>query len=96
MWPALDALTEDGYDLQWGTNVLGHFYLTRLLMPALTASAVSSPDGHARVVTTSSGGAYLGTLRYDTMKEGPARRALTTETLYFQSKLVSGGFHSVC
>ena len=23
MWPPVDLLTEDGFDLQWGTNVVG-------------------------------------------------------------------------
>ena len=88
MNPPLDQLTSDGYDLQWGTNVLGHFYLTELLLPALDAGARSSPDGRARIVTTSSGGAYLGKLQYETMRDGAARRKKTTEDLYFQSKLV--------
>lgn len=81
--------TGDGYDLQFGTNVLGHFYLTELLMSALKAGVRSSPDHHTRVVTTSSSGAYVGTLRFDTFRDGPARRRLSTESLYFQSKLVS-------
>ena len=89
MWSPLDALTVDGYDLQWGTNVVGHFYFDELLLPALTSGALSSPDGRARIVTTSSGGAYLGKLQYDTMRDGVARREKTTEDLYFQSKLVS-------
>lgn len=40
--------TVDGFDLQLGTNHLGHFALTGLLMPQLLAS------GGARVVTVSS------------------------------------------
>ena len=61
MAPPLDLLSKDGFDLQWGTNVVGHWYFATLLMPALLAGVASSPDGHARVVTTSSGGAYLNT-----------------------------------
>lgn len=40
--------TVDGFDLQMGTNHFGHFALTGLLMPALTAAE------HPRVVTVSS------------------------------------------
>ena len=76
MWPALDALTEDGYDLQWGTNVLGHFYLTQLLLPTLLSSVASSPDGHVRVVTLSSNGHWMtatekqgGPVRYELLRE---------------------------
>jgi NAD(P)-dependent dehydrogenase (short-subunit alcohol dehydrogenase family) len=43
--------TADGFELQIGTNHLGHFLLTGLLLPAL----LSSPHG-ARVVVTSSVG----------------------------------------
>ncbi|KAJ2990506.1 hypothetical protein NUW54_g8450 [Trametes sanguinea] len=86
MWPPTDWLTKEGYDLQFGTNVLGHFYFTELLMPALLAGVESSPDHHTRVVTTSSSGAYLETLHFDTFKDGPARRKKTKEALYYQSK----------
>ena len=94
MWPALDALTEDGYDLQWGTNVVGHWLLTELLMPALLAGVKTSPDHHARVITTSSSGAYLETLHWDTFKDTPARRKMTDQMLYFQSKLVRLSLYS--
>jgi NAD(P)-dependent dehydrogenase (short-subunit alcohol dehydrogenase family) len=42
--------TQDGFELQFGTNHLGHFLLTCLLVPKLVASAP------ARVVCLSSGG----------------------------------------
>ncbi|KAH9849461.1 clathrin adaptor complex small chain-domain-containing protein [Lenzites betulinus] len=87
MMPPTKDITKDGYDLQFGTNVIGHFYFTQLLMPALIAGAQTSPDGHARVVTTSSSSAYVGEMRFDTFKDGPARRKLASDALYSQSKL---------
>ncbi|KAI0365671.1 NAD(P)-binding protein [Pilatotrama ljubarskyi] len=87
MWPPVDQVTKDGYDLQFGTNVLGHFYFTELLMPALLAGVASAPDHHTRVITTSSSGAYFDTLHWDTFKDGPARRKMNSQSLYFQSKL---------
>ncbi|KAI0775581.1 NAD-P-binding protein [Trametes elegans] len=89
MWPPPELVTADGYDLQFGTNVLGHFYFTELLMPALIAGVQSSPDHHARIITTSSCGAYARSLQWDTFKDGPARRKLSTYALYFQSKLAN-------
>lgn len=47
-------VTEDGFELQFGTNFLGPFALTALLMPALLRA--QSP----RVTTVSSGAANMG------------------------------------
>ena len=59
-------------------------------MPALVEGAKSSPDGHARVVTTSSSAAYLGVLHYETMRDNlEARKKLGSPGLYYQSKFVS-------
>lgn len=88
MIPPIDMLTDDGYDLQFGTNVLGHFYFTKLVLPTLLSTAKSSPDGIARVVNTSSNGHWFSGLNYDTMKDGPARRKQTIWPLYGQSKTV--------
>ena len=67
----------------------GHFFLTELLVPALAAGAKTSPDGHARVVTTSSSGAYFASgLQWETFKEHPNRHKMGPKGLYFQSKLV--------
>ncbi|EKM52469.1 uncharacterized protein PHACADRAFT_260900 [Phanerochaete carnosa HHB-10118-sp] len=91
MVPPIDQFTSDGYDLQFGTNVLGHWYFTELLLPALQAGARNSPDGYARVVTTSSSGAHLAKpVDWDTFREHPNRQKLGTQLLYFQSKLLNG------
>jgi len=51
--------TADGFEMQIGTNHFGHFELTRLLAPQLTAA------GGARVVNLSSGGHLLGDVDLD-------------------------------
>ncbi|KAJ7321631.1 NAD-P-binding protein [Mycena albidolilacea] len=88
MFPPWESVTADGYDLQFGTNVLGHFYLTKLLIPELLAGAQSSPDGKSRVVNTSSMGHQLfyPQLNFDTFKDGAARKKLDNKKLYGQSK----------
>jgi len=49
--PALPG-TKDGYDIQIATNHLGHFLLTKLLLPSLEKKA--EKVGEARIVTCSS------------------------------------------
>lgn len=96
MWCLLDQVTTQGYDMQFGTNVLGHFYLTQLLLPTLLASAESSPDKHVRVVNVASNGHWGapiaekgGPILYDTLIDGPERTKFgNTTVLYFQSKAV--------
>jgi NAD(P)-dependent dehydrogenase (short-subunit alcohol dehydrogenase family) len=51
--------TRDGFELQFGTNHLGHFLFTCLLAPSLVAGAP------ARVVSLSSGGHKLGSVDFD-------------------------------
>jgi retinol dehydrogenase-12 len=52
MLPPRESKTKQGYELQWGTNVVGHFVLQKLLLPLLLASARES--GEARIVWVSS------------------------------------------
>jgi len=89
MTPPMEMLTDDGYDLQFGTNVLGHFYFTKIIMPALLRGAAQSPDGTARIVNTSSNAHWFGSLDYNTFKDSPARRKKSAMNLYGQSKMVS-------
>jgi len=90
MAPPISQTTKHGHDLQFGTNVLGHFYLTQLLLPTLVATAKASPDGIARVVNTSSMGHWFSKwgklIDYDTLTDGPKRLQLGTSAAYSQSK----------
>lgn len=91
MVPPLDMVTAQGYDLQFGTNVLGHYLLTKLLLPTIESTAKET--GHlGRVVEVSSIMHSLSgnpIIYFDTLKDGPARRRMRTDALYSQSKSVS-------
>jgi len=90
MIPAMKDLTKQGYDLQFGTNVLGHFYFTSLLLPTLSETAKASPPGTVRVITTSSSASFFfpkSDIDYETLRSGNARDKMGTQTLYAQSKL---------
>ncbi|KAF8158889.1 hypothetical protein K438DRAFT_1731914 [Mycena galopus ATCC 62051] len=86
MFPPISQLTTQEFDLQFGTNVLGHFYLTKLLLPILLATA--TPENPARVINTSSLASLpVNTVNFNTLKDSPARKKLGANKLYGQSKL---------
>ncbi|MGB8357750.1 MAG: oxidoreductase [Bacteroidales bacterium] len=70
--------TKDGFESQFGTNYLGHFALTGLLMPVLLATPLS------RVVTTSSIAARKAKIRFDNLDGSKGYERMR---FYRQSKL---------
>jgi NAD(P)-dependent dehydrogenase (short-subunit alcohol dehydrogenase family) len=72
--------TADGFEMQLGTNHLGHFALTGLLLPAL----LERPG--ARVVTMSSGAHQMGRIRFDNLQ---GERHYQRWLAYGQSKLAN-------
>jgi NAD(P)-dependent dehydrogenase (short-subunit alcohol dehydrogenase family) len=73
-------VTDDGFELQLGTNHLGHFALTGRLLPLLRAA----PE--ARVVTVSSGAHHTGSIRFDDLQ---LERGYSRWRAYSQSKLAN-------
>ena len=69
--------TAEGFELQFGTNHLGHFALTNLLLPDVTG----------RVVTVSSTGHRLGTIDFDDLNW--ERKPYKPWRAYGQSKLAN-------
>ncbi|KAI0027889.1 NAD(P)-binding protein [Vararia minispora EC-137] len=82
----IEWVTDDGFDMQFGCNVLGHHFFTQLLLPALLNATEESGE-KARVITTASSAAYMGRINFDTFVDGRQRRRQRTELLYCQSKL---------
>jgi NAD(P)-dependent dehydrogenase (short-subunit alcohol dehydrogenase family) len=83
MAPPKRLETADGFELQFGTNVLGHFVLTALLMPALERSAASSPE-RPRIVTIASIAHKRGQIGFDDLQ---STRHYSPMRAYQQSKL---------
>jgi len=73
-----EARTADGFELQFGTNHLGHFLLTNLLVPALLEGAP------ARIVSLSSRGHQQSPVVFDDI--GFERRPYEKWFAYGQSK----------
>ena len=72
--------TTDGFELQLGTNHLGHFALTGRLLPLLRAATAP------RVTTVSSGAHLMGSIHFDDLQLERGYRAWTA---YSQSKLAN-------
>lgn len=78
MTPPTRQTTKDGFEIQFGTNYLGHFALTAHLMPLLRR-------GHApRVVSVSSGAHHTGAIQFDDLQW---QRRYRPWLAYSQSKL---------
>ncbi len=74
------GVTADGFELQLGTNHLGHFALTGLLLDRLL------PVGGSRVVTVSSNAHRTGRINFDDLQ---SQRRYRKMTAYAQSKLAN-------
>jgi NAD(P)-dependent dehydrogenase (short-subunit alcohol dehydrogenase family) len=72
--------TKDGFESQFGTNHLGHFALTGLLLPRL----LEAPE--PRVVTQSSGVHRIGRINFDDLQ---GQRRYINWLAYGQSKLAN-------
>lgn len=85
MAPPKHRQTADGFELQFGTNVLGHFALTGLLLPALQQAAAQTSEA-PRIVTIASIAHKRGRLNFDDLQYkqnyGPMKS-------YQQSKLAN-------
>lgn len=90
---ASDAgLTKDGYEVQFGTNHVGHALLTKLLTPLLDKTA-AEPSSDVRVVVLTSGAIAMAPndgIQFDTLKT--EQESMGTWTRYGQSKLANALF----
>lgn len=80
------ALTPEGYEVQMGTNLVGHVLLLKLLRPLLHRASAAGED--ARVVHLASAGVrYVGPggVEYDTLRSASSGTSMPLR--YAQSKL---------
>lgn len=97
MAPPIDQLTQEGFDMTFGTNVIGPYLFTTLLMPVLLATAAKA--GEARIVSTSSLWHMVAPkpcITWETLgpftsspESDKKRRKLGADALYYESKCVS-------
>ncbi|KAJ7039736.1 NAD-P-binding protein [Mycena alexandri] len=96
--PGIGPQTVQGYDVQFGVHVLGHYFLTQLLLPTLLRTAKGDISGSpcpVRIISVSSDAheetAPKQGIVWESLQKGdlarPARKKLTGTRLYGQSKL---------
>jgi len=78
-------LTADGFEMQFGTNVLGHFALTARLLPALQRAAEGGGE-RPRVVTIASIAHKRGRIDFDDLQSA---KSYSPNGAYRQSKLAN-------
>jgi NAD(P)-dependent dehydrogenase (short-subunit alcohol dehydrogenase family) len=95
--------TADGFDMQLGTNHLGHFALTAELLPALRKAAEGGSD--VRIVNLTSRGHMRGGMNFDDPHfrtrpydkfeaYGQSKSANILFTVELEKRLASAGIHS--
>jgi NAD(P)-dependent dehydrogenase (short-subunit alcohol dehydrogenase family) len=96
--------TGDGLELQFGTNHIGHFLLTNLLMPAIVKAAKAGSD--ARIVNLSSRGHHFDTVHFDDphfeerdydkwLAYGQAKTANILFSVGLEKRLADKGVHAL-
>ncbi|NHA70200.1 oxidoreductase [Phycicoccus flavus] len=80
MTPPRYRETEDGFELQFGTNHLGHFALTGLLLPHLLQTSAPRVTTVSSIAHTASDGEVVG---------GNPRETYSPQTAYGRSKLAN-------
>ncbi|WP_373492145.1 SDR family NAD(P)-dependent oxidoreductase [Parasphingorhabdus sp.] len=96
--------TSDGLEMQFGTNHIGHFLLTNLLIPALVKTAKTGGD--ARIINLSSRGHHFDTVHFDDphfetrdydkwLAYGQAKTANIMFTVGLEKRLADKGVHAL-
>jgi NAD(P)-dependent dehydrogenase (short-subunit alcohol dehydrogenase family) len=93
------SVTADGFETQFGTNYLGHFALTGLLLPTLLATL------HSRVITTTSIARSSGRIKFDDLQRqrsygrweayGQSKRANLLFAFELQTRLSAAGASTI-
>lgn len=86
--------TKEGYEIQFGTNHVGHALLTKLLLPTLRATAARPESTDVRIIVLTSVGLGLAPakigINFETIRTSCS--SIATWTRYGQSKLANALF----
>jgi len=89
MIPPVDQLTTQKFDLQFGTNVLGHLLFIRLLYPLLVSTTTSADPSRVVWVASSMQYYFNPPIKYDWITDTEIRKKQNPWFLYAQSKFAT-------
>lgn len=92
MMPPKGSETKQGYELQLGTNNIGHHLVQRLLNDKIVATAKSEPAGACRIVWVASDGHTMSPengVDWNQTTKAPDVNNKSPSTLYGQSKAIN-------
>eukprot|EP01112_Ceratiomyxa_fruticulosa_P016627 TRINITY_DN505_c0_g1_i1.p1 TRINITY_DN505_c0_g1~~TRINITY_DN505_c0_g1_i1.p1 ORF type:complete len:342 (-),score=71.47 TRINITY_DN505_c0_g1_i1:486-1511(-) len=58
------TVSEEGIEMHFATNYVGHFLFTNLILPKLKSAALKNPKGATRIINVSSSGHKLSPVRF--------------------------------
>ncbi|KAG8791528.1 hypothetical protein FRC12_008954 [Ceratobasidium sp. 428] len=95
LMPTIDQRASNGHEMHFATNVLGHYFLTMLLLPTLihTAKFSTFAGGHARVINTSSASLYRPLGLYSQSKIGNVLFSNQLAKRYADQGIISVSVH---
>ncbi|RAO67251.1 uncharacterized protein BHQ10_003263 [Talaromyces amestolkiae] len=81
--------TKDGFEMQLAVNYVGHFLLTRLMLPILVTTSKSAHEGEVRIVNVSSDGHGKLAPKEGIVFSDPNLKRYSVWTRYGHSKLAN-------
>jgi len=94
MTPPQGSKTTQGYELQLGTNNLGHFLFVKLILPIMRTTAATAPKDSVRIIWVSSSAAYMAPKPAIDMTNLDYQKDESPTTKYCRSK-AGNAMHSV-
>lgn len=73
------TISEDGIEMHFATNHIGHFLFTCLVMPKLIKAAEANPKGATRIVNVSSGSPAVAGMRWSDLNFEKKNKDLPAE-----------------
>ncbi|ETN47025.1 uncharacterized protein HMPREF1541_01215 [Cyphellophora europaea CBS 101466] len=86
------TINEDGLEMTWATNHLGHFLFTCLIMPKILKAAGQNPKGATRIINVTSGSPIMAVPRFSDVNFETVNKDLPEEEQPMYQLLEAWGY----